>query len=219
MQRKLVVFDWDGTLMDSLHSIVKAMQACARELNLREPSDEQVKSIIGLSLSKANTVLFGALSKAADEALIESYKRHYLSIETSNPSQLYPGIRDLLEMLVERGCLLAVATGKGHNGLDRVMRQSQTLHLFNAHRGADQARSKPDPLMLTQILDQLECDVEQAIMVGDASFDLEMARNKGMHAIGVSYGAQDKQSLEGFAYPIVDSVEELRQTLTAFIES
>lgn len=219
MQRKLVVFDWDGTLMDSLHSIVKAMQASAQELNLSVPSDEQVKSIIGLSLSKANAVLFGPLSKAKDEALIECYKRHYLAIETITPSQLYSGIRELLEMLAAQGCLLAVATGKGHNGLDRVMRQSQTLHLFNAHRGADQARSKPDPLMLTQILDQLECDVEQAIMVGDASFDLEMARNKGMHAVGVSYGAQDRQSLESFDYPVVDCVDELRQTLIDFIAS
>ncbi len=150
MKYELVIFDWDGTLMDSVARIVSCMQAAATDCHLPVPTPEAVRHIIGLSLYKAFPVLFGELSPKDSDALLLAYRRHYLEVNTT-PSPLFAGAADTLTGLHQTGYRLAVATGKQRVGLDRVLDETGLGHLFHALRGADQARSKPDPLMLAQI--------------------------------------------------------------------
>ncbi|MDV2858681.1 MULTISPECIES: HAD family hydrolase [Oceanimonas] len=209
MKYELVIFDWDGTLMDSVARIVSSMQAAALDCNQPVPTPEAVRHIIGLSLYKAFPVLFGELTVAESDALLHAYRRHYLELNTT-PSPLFAGADKVLTGLHQTGYRLAVATGKAREGLDLVLKDSGLGHLFHALRGADQARSKPDPLMLAQILDELRMAPEQAVMVGDSSYDLAMAEAIGMDRIGVTYGVHNRDQL-GVHKPValIDDIRHL----------
>ena len=195
--KRLVIFDWDGTLMDSVGHIVSAMQAAADELGLSVPPASAVRHIIGLSLEPAIRQLFGNLSDSQRSALIAAYRRHYLAADAFS-APLFEGVIPLLEQLRQQNYLLAVATGKSRKGLDRMLRQHDLESLFRFSCCACEAPSKPDPQMLTQILAQAGLPAGQAVMVGDTSFDMAMAAALDMPRIGVSYGAHPADKLRPY---------------------
>ncbi|HHC5060073.1 TPA: HAD-IA family hydrolase [Aeromonas veronii] len=220
---RLAIFDWDGTLMDSVGRIVACVQGAARDCELAVPAPAQIRQIIGLSLDVAMSRLFPLSSgsgsgsgSAFDErqiaALIDRYRHHYLHDAT--PSPLFAGAGELLHDWQSRGLQLAVTTGKSRRGLDRVLDETGLRPLFVASRGADEARSKPDPLMLEQILDELELSPRQAVMIGDSVHDMAMAEAIAMPRIGVTWGVDSRDALSRHGpVAVVDSMTALRALL------
>jgi phosphoglycolate phosphatase len=210
---KLVVFDWDGTLMDSIARIVSSMQAAAHHCQLTIPTESSVKDTIGLSLSKVLDILFPGASQRDITALLEQYKFQYVE-GNRTPAPLFEHALLLLKALTDNDKLLAVATGKGREGLQRVFSTSQTEHFFHASRCADEAKSKPDPEMLLSLLAELSIAPEQAVMVGDTSYDMQMAQAAGIDRIGITLGVHGREILNKFQpIAIVDSLAELQQIL------
>lgn len=190
----LIVFDWDGTLMDSTHKICHCIGAAALDCGIPDPGPAVSRQIIGLGLTEALRTLFPTLSVEARHQIAERYRHHFIEADTS-PTPLFPGVREGLERLKKEGYHLAVATGKSRRGLEKVMAESDTRSFFGATRCADECRSKPDPLMLEQILQETGIDAGRALMVGDTTFDMEMAVNANMPRVAVSYGAHDRSQL------------------------
>lgn len=208
-QFDLVVFDWDGTLMDSEAKIVRCMQAAARDLQIPDPGVAAIRDIIGLGLNEAMQVLFSG-STAGDHAqLVERYRRHFLELDnTAMP--LFPGVAEGLAQLAEQGYLLAVATGKARRGLNRVLDETGMRHLFVTSRCADETFSKPHPQMLEEILDQTGIETGRALMVGDTVYDMQMAQNARVAGLGVSYGVHARERLlDCGALACVDSFHEV----------
>lgn len=195
---QLLIFDWDGTLVDSIGRIVASMHGAAECCGLPLRSDEAVKGIIGLGLPEAVRTLYPDLDEVA---LIERFRRdyseHYLQLE-AEPSALFDGVAESLEAFRAEGYRLAVATGKSRSGLQRVLAGRGWLDYFDITRCADETASKPDPLMLQEILAHFGLSPHQALMVGDSSFDLQMARNAGMDSVAVGFGAQSLDSLQAY---------------------
>lgn len=191
----LYIFDWDGTLCNSLDTIAAAVVASATEVGLPVLTDAENKSVIGLSLLGALKTLYPDLDDDSAQELVGLYRKHYLAIDLEAPSQLYAGAIDLLERLKTEGHRVAVATGKNRQGLDRVLANLSLADVFDTTRCSDEARSKPHPLMLNQILDELNESPENAMMIGDTDFDLLMGSAAGMDSIGVSYGAHSIERL------------------------
>lgn len=187
---ELLIFDWDGTLVDSIGRIVESMHWAADSCELARCSDAQVKGIIGLGLPEAIASLHPELVEAT---LVERFRRcyseRYLALE-AEPSALFPGVAEALEMFRAQGYRLAVATGKSRHGLQRVLEGRGWLDYFDVTRCADETASKPSPLMLEEILEHCGVPAERALMVGDSSFDLRMARHAGVDCVAVGYGAQ-----------------------------
>jgi phosphoglycolate phosphatase len=205
----LIVFDWDGTLMDSEAKIVRCMQEAARDLGIADPGPAAIRHIIGLGLHEAMQALFPAESDTQRTRLIEGYRRHFLELDqTAMP--LFPGVRDGLAALAEQGYLLAVATGKARRGLERVLEETGTRDLFVASRCADETFSKPHPRMLEEILDITGIEPQRAIMVGDTTYDMQMARNARIAGLGVSYGVHAREHLlESGAVACLDTFPEV----------
>ncbi len=191
----LLIFDWDGTLADSVGRIVQSMQAAASEVDLPVPDEREVKDIIGLGLPEAVDTLFPELDDPElAERLVRAYAAQYIALE-KEPSPLFPGVLEGLESLRAQGYRLAVATGKSRRGLDRVLGQHGMLKFFDATRCSDETASKPDPLMLLQILAELSVGPAQAAMLGDSQYDVIMAADAGLLGVGVSFGAQPAEHL------------------------
>lgn len=213
MRYKLVIFDWDGTLMDSADKIINCMQIAAKHCDMPVPSFDAVSHIIGISLKPAIKQLFGIDDDALAERLVLAYKEAFVSHDAT-PCPLFNGVEDLLSALKAKGATLAVATGKARRGLDRAWSQTETGHYFSASRCADDAQSKPSPDMLLQILDELNISAHDAVMIGDTTYDMQMAKSIGMRRIGVSYGVHAQVHLEALApETIVHSIGELQQFL------
>ncbi|WP_024607121.1 HAD-IA family hydrolase [Pseudoalteromonas sp. TAB23] len=208
---KLVIFDWDGTVMDSVTKIVNCIRSSAESLNLVPPSDEAIKNIIGMSLEKAIDVLFPD-NVAQHQALISGYKYQY-SVDTT-PTPVFANVVSVLNALKEQGIVLAVATGKGRGGLERLLDQSQLRHFFSATRTSDEALSKPSPDMLYQLLEELGISAQDAVMIGDTQIDMTMAKAAGMDRIGVTMGVHNAQQLNKLS-PVatVDNYLQLQQVL------
>ncbi|MET4693887.1 HAD family hydrolase [Endozoicomonas lisbonensis] len=190
----LIIFDWDGTLIDSVPTITRSLAIAAEQMGLPQLDEVAYKSVIGLSLTNAIRKLYPTLADEQLQRFIKQYREEYNRLE-KQPSVPFPGVTNGLNVLREQGITMAVATGKGRNGLDRSMTANQYHEYFQASRCADETRSKPDPLMLEQLLEELDIPVEQALMVGDAGFDLQMAESLGMDRVAVTYGAQPKEKL------------------------
>lgn len=191
---ELIVFDWDGTLMDSEAKIVRCVQAAARDVEIPDPGPAAIRRIIGLGLTEAMQTLFPQETTEARAQLVERYRCHFLELDdTAMP--LFPGVTEGLSRLAERGLLLAVATGKSRRGLDRVLDETGTRHLFTASRCADEAFSKPHPQMLQDILEATGLEPGRALMVGDTVYDMQMARNARVAGLGVSYGVHARDEL------------------------
>lgn len=190
----IVIFDWDGTLCDSIDGIVLAMRAAALERGVAQPEVEAVRDIVGLGLPQAMTRLFPLLDDPARTAMAEAYSRQYIAA-TAGPARLFDGAREMLEALRGEGFELAVATGKSRRGLDRVLGGIGMADYFDATRCADETRSKPDPLMLAQILAERGKSAAEAVMVGDSEYDLDMAARAGVSSVGVSFGVHPPERL------------------------
>ncbi len=211
---KLLIFDWDGTLADSIGRIVTAMQVAAQRAGRPERDVSSVKGIIGLGLPEAILTLYPDMNEAQVVAFRQHYADIYIAMD-AEPSPLFAGVVESLEAFRAEGYHLAVATGKARRGLDRVLRAHGWEDYFDITRAADETASKPDPLMLNQILAHCDVRPEQALMVGDASFDLLMARNAGIDSVAVGYGAQSMEQLLAFEPKLaVNSFPELRAWLS-----
>ncbi len=187
---RVLIFDWDGTLVDSIKRIVAAMHMASDICAVPRCTDEEVRAIIGLAMPQAYDVLYPAADDAdLKQRYIHAYSEQYLLLE-EQPSPFYPGVLDALEHYRSAGYTLAVATGKSRRGLHRVLSGHNMVDYFDITRCADETRSKPDPLMLHEILNYCAATPEQAIMVGDSPFDLRMAKNANVPSVAVSYGAQ-----------------------------
>ncbi len=211
----LVIFDWDGTLMDSLAQIVRSVKLAALDLGVPEPSDAAARDIIGLGLPEAMQVLFPQVPEVEREALRHRYAHHFVA-GVGGHSQPYAGAEALLQQLSGAGRQLAVATGKSRAGLNRVLAHTGWSSYFSATRCADETASKPNPLMLKELLLELRVPLERAVMIGDTHYDLEMAQRLGMPSIGVSYGVHSAERLAEHApIAICQDMSELASTLAA----
>ncbi|WP_349976532.1 HAD family hydrolase [Pseudomonas sp. WHRI 8519] len=210
---ELLIFDWDGTLADSIGRIVESMDAAAERAGEAPSPEEAVKGIIGLALGEAISTLYPHL----DPVQVESFRQHYADIYTAldqQPSPLFEGVVESLEAFRAEGYRLAVATGKARRGLDRVLRANGWERFFDITRAADETRGKPHPLMLEEILGHCGVQPGQALMVGDSAFDLLMAKNAGMHSAAVGYGAMSLQALAEFGPQVcIDHFSQLREWL------
>ena len=211
----LLIFDWDGTLSDSIGRIVEAMKMAALRSDQPVRSDEAVKGIIGLGLPEAIRELYPQLDDEQVAVVRQHYADCYMALDCE-PSQLFEGVVQALEGFKAAGYMLAVATGKARRGLDRVLKAHGWEHYFHITRGADEARSKPDPLMLEQILQHCGVTAGRALMVGDSAFDLQMALNAGMDSVAVGYGALSLEALR--QYRPVLAVERFAD-LAAWLQS
>lgn len=209
---QLIVFDWDGTLFDSAATIVQSMQAAARDLDLPPPDDARARHVIGLGLIDAMRHAIPELPSHRYDEMVARYRHHYLSRD--HELTLFEGIVDLINNLAAREKWLAVATGKSRVGLDRALGYSGLDKVFHATRCADECPSKPAPDMLLELLDELAVDASDALMIGDTSHDLLMARNAGVDGLGVAYGAHTPDTLLQCApQAVVHSVPELANWL------
>ncbi|MCB5160332.1 HAD family hydrolase [Marinomonas algarum] len=210
---KLVIFDWDGTLFDSIDNICDCMLKAGHLAGAPERSKEDIKNIIGLSLDKAISVVWSELTLSEQKIIVEHYKKIYVAADQKAPIA-YVGVLDVLAQLHEKSIKMAVATGKTRKGLDRAFSLTQTKHYFQASRCADEALSKPNPLMLKQLLEELNIKPEDAVMIGDTEYDLNMANNAGIPSVGVTYGAHSKSRLEACQpLALIDCFTELPQIL------
>jgi phosphoglycolate phosphatase len=215
MNYQLIIFDWDGTLMDSVGRIVSSMQHTAAKIGLRIPSESAVRDIIGISLLPAIDRLFGRLDEVQMAQFMQIYRQQYVH-DDPTPSPLFDGAHDMLTSLRARGFRLAVATGKARHGLERVWHETQSGHYFDFSRCADESESKPSPKMLLELTEQAGVAVQQALMIGDSIHDMRMAKAANMAAIGVSFGAHDAAQLRhSGALAIIDQLEQLHDHVGA----
>lgn len=184
----LFIFDWDGTLCDSTAKIVRCMHQAADTLRLPVRTDAEVQNIIGLGLPEAIQTLYPELDPAGVEAMRQAYADQFIAADTT-PSELFANAATTLERLLADGHKIAVATGKSRAGLDRVLASVGMSSLFHATRSSDETASKPHPLMLQQLLEEIRVPAQEAVMIGDTEFDMEMARRAAMPRIAVDYGA------------------------------
>ncbi len=190
----MLVFDWDGTLCDSLERIVYCLQLTAEDHGLPVPEYEQGRDIVGLGLKEALEQLFPGVDSGEVALLKDRYSQHFRR-EDKQPSPLYPDVADTLNKLRDRGFILTVATGKSRAGLDRVLASLGMSGFFHGTRCADETASKPEPLMLLSLLDEYALSASEALMIGDTTFDMEMAQRLGMPRVAVSYGAHEAERL------------------------
>jgi phosphoglycolate phosphatase len=190
----LLVFDWDGTLMDSVARIVACIQAASEDLGLEQRDVASIRNIIGLGLHEAINTLYPGSEPSLHEGMTERYRYHYL---TANPtrSELFAGAAETVRSLSEAGYLLAVATGKGRRGLDMVLEETGLGQYFHATRCADETFSKPHPQMLEELMDELGAEPDETLMIGDTEYDMQMAVNARTHSLAVSYGVHEKPRL------------------------
>jgi len=190
--KTLIIFDWDGTLMDSIGLIVESMHI-AGEAHGFQTTDKAVQDIIGLSLMNGIEILYPQADEAQKLAIQQSYAEYYIANSHSTP--LFAPIESMLQTLQQQGKKLAVATGKKRKGLDRVLDASESRHYFVMTRCADEAGSKPDPQMLTDILNYTQQQVSDAVFIGDSIYDIQMATQLGMTSIAVNYGTASSAEL------------------------
>lgn len=204
---RLIVFDWDGTLMDSEAQIVSCIHAAAEDIGLEPMTDETVRNIIGLGLREAIEALVPGRDQQFHQEFVEAYRTHWFRSENS---QLFDGVRPMLDAVREQEFLLGVATGKARRGLDRVLNDTGLGEYFHATRCADEAPSKPHPQMLLDLMEVLEVLPGETIMVGDTEYDMEMATNAGVAKIAVRSGVHSDERLNRHE-PLVclDTISEM----------
>jgi phosphoglycolate phosphatase len=211
MRYPLIVFDWDGTIIDSPRTIAGCIRQAAADLGLEVPDAERASHVIGLGLHDAMRIALPGLPRSRYAEFVECYRSHFLAREDA--MQLYPGMRELLEALAGPR-RLAIATGKSRRGLDRALQASDLERYFCASRCADETHPKPHPAMLLELMSELEVQADCVLMIGDTSHDLEMARAAGVDALAVSYGAHPEPGLVACGpRGCVTSVHELGEWL------
>lgn len=209
---EMVVWDWDGTIMNSTPTIVQCMQKACADLGLDIPEDAMASHVIGLGLQESIKIILPHLDEGDYPLVVERFRHYYLSLD--HELILFAGITELLTELKARGHLLAVATGKPRHGLDRSLRNHGLEHFFDDTKTADQTRAKPHPQMLLELLERWTLLPQKVVMIGDTTHDLKMAKNAGVPAIAVAYGAHPRNELLTLApMACVDTVSELRSVL------
>ncbi len=215
MKYEMIVFDWDGTLLDSAGAIVQSIQAACRDLDLPEPSDARARHVIGLGLVDAMRQAVPDLQPERYQEMSERYRFHYLSGD--HQLTLFKGIPELLVNLRAAGHLLTIATGKSRVGLDRALDHSGLRPLFQASRCADECHSKPHPQMLEELMAEFGISAASTVMIGDTSHDLLMARNAGVDSLAVTYGAHPHDHLaEHGPLACLHNVDELTSWLKRY---
>ncbi|HTQ78301.1 MAG TPA: HAD-IA family hydrolase [Burkholderiales bacterium] len=210
----LVVFDWDGTLMDSAAGIVESIQEAARDLGLPVPSADAARHVIGLGLHASLSSAVPELPAQRYPEFAEAYRRHFRARQDA--MRPFAGVPEMLEALGAAGCVLAIATGKSRRGLDYALRATGLGRHFRHSRCADETQPKPHPAMLLELMRESGASPAQTVMVGDTSHDLGMARDAAVDAVAVTYGAHPGAALRALGpRACVGSVTELRQWLTA----
>ncbi|WP_297808167.1 HAD-IA family hydrolase [uncultured Methylophaga sp.] len=192
-QYQLIIFDWDGTLMDSTGHIVNCMRHAITKLDLAPLEDQQISHIIGLGLQEAVQTLYPNGNAAMWTSLADCYRQTWLDSPVDTP--LFDNACELLTELAEQELFLGVATGKSRRGLDKVLKATGLGDLFVATRCADECHSKPHPQMVSEIMDFTGVSGSDALMIGDTEFDLLMAKNAGAHSLGITHGAHDEAKL------------------------
>ena len=202
----LIVFDWDGTLINSVQWITECLQQAASDCGMPVPATKLARSVIGQSLDRAMEMLFPLATKSDMPPLLAAYRRYY-DVKILSQQDMFAGVPELLDALRVEGYRLAVATGKSRKALDHALTATSSTDWFHATRAANETASKPDPLMLLELMEALDAIPRRTLMIGDSVHDLEMARNAETEAVGVTSGANDREELEVF-----DPLLVLRQT-------
>lgn len=209
-QYSAVIFDWDGTLMDSTHSIVESIQLASADVGLTVPSAMQASWVIGMSLQSALYKAVPELTEQLMPTFLERYQHHFFQRDTS--IKMFDGTVPMLDQLRQRTIPISVATGKSRAGLNRVLQAVDLTHYFDTTRCADETQGKPDPQMLHEILWELDLTPNNVLMVGDTTHDVYMAHNAGIDSLAVSYGAHDVATLEkSTPTEMVHSVAEMQE--------
>jgi len=227
MERRLIIFDCDGTLVDSQHVIVAAMELAFTGEGLAPPSREEILSIVGLSLPEAiwklALAMAGPPSEVIVERIIQGYKGafHTLRRDPIHEEPMFPGAHEaLLQLAGREDVMLGIATGKSRRGVDRLLAREGLRECFQTIQSSDDAPSKPHPAMVEQAMAETGGVAEKTIMIGDTTFDIEMGRNAGAHAVGVSWGYHPVEDLrQAGAHHVADDYPGLMSHLTGALES
>lgn len=217
--KRLAVFDCDGTLVDSQANICRAMEACFTEHRLDPPGREAIRRIVGLSLVPAIALLAPHAEAGQHAELADAYKRAFRAMRSDrslDPEPLFDGVAETIEALHEAGWLLGVATGKSDRGLSLILEHHGLTHRFVTLQTADRHPSKPHPAMLKAAIAEAGAAADTTVMIGDTSFDIEMAVAAGAHPIGVAWGYHDAHELHGAG---ASYVAEHARDLPALLES
>ncbi|MDH3831937.1 MAG: HAD-IA family hydrolase [Gammaproteobacteria bacterium] len=205
---RLIVFDWDGTLMDSETQIVHSMFGAIRDMQLESRSADECRNIIGLGLKEAIDSLYPGRDEQFSRQFVDSYRHHWFT--QAHDSELFPGARETLLLLREAGFELAIATGKGRTGLEKVLKHTELESMFSVTRCSDETRSKPHPQMLEEILQETGIEAENTLMIGDTEYDMNMAIQAGVHPVAVSYGVHERGRLMAHQpLACLDTISEL----------
>jgi phosphoglycolate phosphatase len=189
---RLIVFDWDGTILDSPAGIAEAIRSSCADLGLDVPDREQASHVIGLGLPELMRIVAPGLAPERHGEFVEAYRRHFRAREPA--MQLFPGMRELLEHL-SAGFLLGIATAKSRRGLERALDATALRPHFRVSRCADETQPKPHPAMLLEIMEETGIDSKEVLMIGDTSHDMQMASAAGVDALAVTYGAHREAGL------------------------
>ncbi|MDH4261735.1 MAG: HAD-IA family hydrolase [Spirochaetia bacterium] len=193
--KKLFIFDWDGTLADSIDLISSCLMDSFKELRLPELSPEKAKSIIGLGLIDALELLTPKASDHDRDLLLKAYKKYFMERSVSG-IVMFPGVEELLLFLKNKSVKTAVATGKSRAGLERDLSNSNLRAYFHTTRTIDECNPKPDPHMIVDIMNELGCSAAETVMIGDTTYDLDMAENAGVDSLAITGGAHSSEILE-----------------------
>lgn len=218
---RLAVFDCDGTLVDSQSSIIAAMHAACDVHGFEKPSDEAVRRVVGLPLDVAIRRLMLHVDHDLSQAVSESYKAAFFELRQAGSVQepLFPGMGGVLDTLDAAGWLMGIATGKSHRGLVSTLKHHKLYDRFVTHQTADRAQGKPHPDMMYKAMNETGAEPKDTVMIGDTTFDIEMAANANVRSIGVAWGYHETQELlDAGAVRVVSSAEELSQALFAMME-
>ena len=206
----LFIFDWDGTLIDSTDKIVRCLRATIEELSWSHREDHELREIIGLGIPEAVEHLFPGSTQDDVLAMRTAYGRHFIEADRK-PCEFYPLVMETLDTLKAQGHHIAVATGKGRKGLNRILASFELQDFFHGSRCADETRSKPHPLMLEELLLEFGIGPQEAVMIGDTEFDMAMAQAADVPRVAVTYGAHAVERLQ--AYEPLKCIDRMDQLL------
>lgn len=196
-QFDLIIFDWDGTLINTIDWITHCLQEAGNQHGLNKPEAQAAKDVIGLCIDSAVETLYPEADKLTQSSVVKVYTEMYASKQLSR-NDFFPGVYDMLTKLNETGYQLAVATGKTRKGLTQALKATATGDLFGITRCSDETASKPDPLMLHEIMGHLNTLPQRTLMVGDSIHDMQMANNAKISSVAVTCGANNTESLQQF---------------------
>lgn len=205
---QLLVFDWDGTLCDSLATIVDVFQTTCDEFHLAKPAEKSIRDTVGYGIAGMLDQLLPEISPQQKACFVERYRFIYFT--KPHAASLFAGVKQTLQQLHQSGYLLAVATGKSSQGLQLALQQTELQDMFVTTRTAEQTHSKPDPLMLDEIMNQCATGAEHTLMIGDSDVDMQLAVNAGVAVLAVSYGAHNQSVFAEYTpIAVIDSFHQL----------